>query len=420
MSPAGPSKATKSPAAIVYTARGLIPQPAGRLGPSPRVWSPFVGRTRELALLHDRLAMARAVRQSAPLSEALIERLADHALRGKAVDYCRQAGEKAMARSAPREAVGSFEQALRALPHLPERRHTREQSIDLRLALRNALFPSADLGRILTHLREAEALVASLDDTRRLAQVSVLLSNHLFMMGAYDQAIAAGQRALALAKAGEDVLQHALTNRYLGVVYKAEGDYRRAIDCFGQAVAFFEGARRYERFGQILMPAVFSRASLACCQAELGAFAEGRALGDEGLRIAEAVAHPASLMFALWGIDMLDLCQGDLPRALPALERAVTLCQGTDLSGYFPRMAAVLGVAYARIERVADAVPLLTQALAQSRVMARAPFEILCAREPKPTTGKPSLWPRSWGCGGSRPTATSASGRCMPRVDSPP
>ena len=48
-------------------------------------------------------------------------------------------GDKAMARSAYREAVGYFEQALEALPHLPETRDTREQAIDLRLALRMAL-----------------------------------------------------------------------------------------------------------------------------------------------------------------------------------------------------------------------------------------------------------------------------------------
>ena len=81
------------------------------------------------------------------------ERLAHHALRGevweKALAYCRQAGEKALTRSAYREAVGSFEQALSALPHLPETRATREQAIDLRLALRSALLPSGDSGRIL-------------------------------------------------------------------------------------------------------------------------------------------------------------------------------------------------------------------------------------------------------------------------------
>ena len=59
---------------------------------------------------------------------------------------------KALGRSAYREAAGSFEQALSALRHLPERRDTLEQAIDLRLALRTALHPSGDAGGILTYL----------------------------------------------------------------------------------------------------------------------------------------------------------------------------------------------------------------------------------------------------------------------------
>ena len=104
---------------------------------------------------------------------------------------------------------------------------------------------------------------------------------------------------------------------YLGSAYQAQGDYRRAIDCLGQTVASLDGARRHERFGQVILPAVLSRAYLAWCHAELGTFAEGRALGEEGLRIAEAVDHPGSLMMASWGIGLLALRQGDLPRALP-------------------------------------------------------------------------------------------------------
>jgi hypothetical protein len=75
----------------------------------------------------------------------------------------------------------------------------------------------------------------------------------------------------------------------------------------------------------------------------LGIFTEGRAHGEEGIRIAEAVEHPGSLMFVSWGVGMLSLRQGDLPRALPRLEQAVSLCQDADLAVYFPMMAAALG-----------------------------------------------------------------------------
>src|SRR5215510_2776347 len=214
-----------------------------------------------------------------------VERLAHHALRGevwdKALTYCRQAGEKALVHSAHREAVGYFEQALAALPHLPESRDTREQAIDLRFALRVALMPSGDLGRILALLREAEALAVALDDPPRLGQVSRFLSLYFYLMGDYDQAIAAGQRALALATASGDVVLRTLMHQYLGYAYQAHGDYRRAIDYLRQAVAFFDGVRRRERFGAGFLPAVSSRIHLAWCHAELGTFAEGRTLGDE-------------------------------------------------------------------------------------------------------------------------------------------
>jgi tetratricopeptide (TPR) repeat protein len=217
---------------------------------------------------------------------------------GKALAYCRQAGEKAMTRSAHREAVGSFEQALSVLPHLPETRDTREQAIDLRLALRSALQPSGDLGRILVVLREAETLAETLANPRRLGRVSALLSQQLNFMGAHDQAIATAQRALALATASGDGVLHAMANFFLGRAYHTQGDYSRAIDYGRQSVASLDWARRHEHFGWIVLPAVISRAYLAVYYAEVGIFAEGRALGEEGLQIAEAVAHPTSLTLA--------------------------------------------------------------------------------------------------------------------------
>ena len=88
-----------------------------------------------------------------------------------------------MAQSAYREAVGYFEQALSALPHLPEQRHMHEQAIDLRLALRSALLPSGDSGRILASLHEAEALAAAIDYLRRHETGLCLSSVHSYYQG---------------------------------------------------------------------------------------------------------------------------------------------------------------------------------------------------------------------------------------------
>jgi tetratricopeptide (TPR) repeat protein len=124
---------------------------------------------------------------------------------------------------------------------------------------------------------------------------------------------------------------------------------------------------------------VLSRAYLAWCHAEVGTFAEGRTLGDEGLQIAEAVDHPASDMIGCWGIGLLWLHQGDLPRALPLLERAVGICREIDLPLYFPRIAVPLGAAYTLGGRIAEAVSLLTQALEQTMATAMVVYQALCS-----------------------------------------
>ena len=308
--------------------------------------------------------------------------LAMHLVRGRmlpqAVPYLRQAGDNAMARSAHREGVGYFEQALMALTQLPEQPDRREQGIDLRLALRSALQPSGDYRRILTYLREAEALAVALNDHRRLGQVLGFLSDQSQRMGAYHQARAYAQRTLTLAAAGGEIVLQALANLYLGNTYQYQGDYHRAIHCFRETVAALKGVRRRERFGQVNLPAVLCRAHLAWCHAELGTFAEGRRLGEEGLRIAEAAASPVSVMYAAWGIGLLALRQGDLPRALPVLERAVDICRDADLPNYLPRVAPTLGAVYMLGGRIDDAVPLLEQGLEQAMALERVNFQAFC------------------------------------------
>ena len=76
-------------------------------------------------VLHAQIVQALETLAADRLAEQA-ERLAHHALRGevwdKALAYCRQAGEKAMTRSAFQEAVTCFEQALVASQRLPRQR----------------------------------------------------------------------------------------------------------------------------------------------------------------------------------------------------------------------------------------------------------------------------------------------------------
>ena len=304
-----------------------------------------------------------------------VERLADHAVRGevwdKALRYCRQAGAKAMERSASREAVGCYEQALAALGHLPEQRAFHEQAIDLRCDLYSARVVLGQLERILYDLRIAETLAEALDDPRRLGRVSVHMAQCFLMVGQNDHARASSQRALALAAASGDHYTPIEANFQLGLVYFSQGEYRQAMDAHRRVLALLEGEQRYERFGQPIHPAVRSRTQLALCLAEMGVFVEGIAVGEEGLRIAEAVQHLGSLVSAYQSIGRPYFLQGDLHQALPLLERAVGICEDADLPFFFSLLAADLGAAYVLCGRVDEAVRLLERVLEQATASGR-------------------------------------------------
>jgi tetratricopeptide (TPR) repeat protein len=304
-----------------------------------------------------------------------IDHLADHAVRGevwdKALRYCRQAGAKAMERAAAREAEGYYEKALEALEYLPQQRDLQEQAIDLQLDLRNARAVLGQHARILHDLHTAATLAEALDDPLRLGRVCVDMADCFIAVGQYDRAIASSQRALALAAASGDSGTYTGANNYLGLVYIMQGDYRQAMDAFRRTMAALEGEQRYERFGQNLPPAVFSSTLLSLCLAEVGAFAEGIAVGEEGLRLAEAINDPVSLVSAYRSIGQLYLRQGDLHRALPLFERAAGICEEAELPFHFSLLAPALGAAYVLCGRVDEAMQLLERVLKQTALSGR-------------------------------------------------
>jgi class 3 adenylate cyclase/tetratricopeptide (TPR) repeat protein len=301
------------------------------------------------------------------------ERLAQHAFRGevwdKAVAYCRQAGTKALVRSASREVVACFEQALAALTHLPASRATQEQAIDLRFALRSALMTLGESRQGLDYLREAATLAEALDDQPRLGRVSAYICRHCRDMGDHDGAVASGQHALAVAETLGDFALQVMVQHFLGVAYHTLGDHRRAMGLLRSNVGSLAGDLLRERFGTTGLASVISRHWLARCLAELGAFPEGIAHAEEAVRIAETVDHPNSLLHAYHGVGFLSLRQKDLSRAIPVLERCLDLCQVYSMLLWFPETAAALGWAYACAGRVAEALPLLEQAEQRGAMM---------------------------------------------------
>ena len=304
-----------------------------------------------------------------------VERLAHHAFRGElweeAVTYLRQAGAKAIARSANREAVTSFEQALVALKHRPETHDTIEQAIDIRLELRNALLPLGENERLGKYLREAKALAEPLEDQRRLGRVSALLASAFIWAGDHEGAVESGRRALDIAIALDDFALQVATRLFLGFGYHSLGEYRRAAECFQWINTSVTGELMTERFRLAAPPSVQSRGYLSGCHAELGEFMEGIAQADAAVRIAEASDHSFSISIATQSLGLLYLTKGDIERARVALRRALDILHAGESPQLFATTAAGLGFAHVLAGHVAEGLPLLEQGLKQADAQKR-------------------------------------------------
>jgi class 3 adenylate cyclase/tetratricopeptide (TPR) repeat protein len=298
--------------------------------------------------LHARILDA-IERLSADRLASEAEHLASHAFRGevwdKAVAYLRRAGAKALESSASREAVAFFEQALIALEHLPESRETLEQAIDIRLDLRRTLVPLAERARILDHMQKAEALARAIGDQRRLSWVVYGLAHYYYLSHDQERTVEQGNRALALG-GDSDIAHRIAVNLLLGHSLHVAGNYRQAAVVLRRNIDVLVGERVRERFGLPIFPTfpgVTSRERLARCLAELGEFAEGIKLGEEGMRIAEELDHPPSLTGVCLGLGIVHMLRNDLDRAIPVLERGLSVGRRGSIYLYVLSIAAAVG-----------------------------------------------------------------------------
>ena len=90
----------------------------------------------------------------------------------KAVAHLHAAGRQAAARSAHHEGLACFEAALATRCATSGEPRALEQDLDLRIDLRQSLYPLGRFADWRDHLREAERLAETLDDQPRLGTVS--------------------------------------------------------------------------------------------------------------------------------------------------------------------------------------------------------------------------------------------------------
>jgi class 3 adenylate cyclase/tetratricopeptide (TPR) repeat protein len=297
-----------------------------------------------------------------------VERLAHHAFRAeeweKAVGYLRQAGAKALGRSANLEAATHLERALEALGRLPESSETLESAFDLRVELWNAVSPLGHFERASDVMRDAEGAADRLGDQRRLGRAWGLMGNLLCFAGRRVESVAISERARAAGEGIGDLITQISANTNLGLNAYSAGDYRRAQAFQERILELIPRERFRERFERAVVPAVNAMSHLAAAMAERGAFVDAVRHGQSAIDLAEEVAHPYSLGVACWNTGRVHTLRGDLAQARPILSRARSLAAELKIGFLIPSVGLELSALSVLEGRVEDALNLVPAARA--------------------------------------------------------
>ena len=314
-------------------------------------------------LYHDRLAEQ-------------IERVAQHALRGevwdKALCYFRRAGEKAISRSANREAWSHVEQAITVLSHLPQTNAALEQAVDLRLAVRTCLTPLAEFARALELGREAEPMAKALNDPRRKALVHCSVSVSSSHMSRSAEAIEHGEGALAIAEFLQEPTLRIAARHSVALPHMFLGAYRTAIGFFQRDVGLGHEqitARLLEPWGAEVFQEAFARVSYSHSLAnaaysfgELGEFDQAMLHAERAVKFAQTLDILYLRAIADSHLGAIYLRKGELQTALRLAQRWLQTYAAADLLVPQLAMAARLGEVFNVLGHVDDAVALFDRA----------------------------------------------------------
>ncbi|MBI2553085.1 MAG: AAA family ATPase, partial [Candidatus Rokubacteria bacterium] len=335
--------------------------------------------------LHARIVDAMETLYASRLMEQA-ERLAHHALRGavwnKAVRYLRQAGAKAVARSANREALEFFEQALKVLGELPESRDTLAEALEIRIALGPALIAikGANAPEVEASYLHARELCDRLEDTSRLFPVLWGLWYASYSQGRYRNSQEIGERLLSVAREGRDSAllveaHHTLWATLVGMgnAVAAQAHLKQGLVLYDRqqhrSLAFLYGAHD---------PGVCCRNVSAMASWQLGYPDQALKSMLEALSLARELSHPLTTVIALYFAAWVLYHLGDHEAAREKAETLVALATPQGFSTWAEDASIFVARTIVERGRGEDRVAQVHRGLTPSRAAGRAWRDAFC------------------------------------------
>ncbi len=251
----------------------------------------------------------------------------------KAVDYCRQAANRAYRLSQFHESVTMLEQAQACLLRLPEDRPRQETLLGLQLEMNWPLQSLGQLDRVLQNCQEAESVARSLVDPVSLGKVFNQYGLAHFFKNQIKQAEKYYLQALEqLEGSGEDTLILAV-KWTLAVTYLSLAQWKKAAALYSETIRTQEADNTQTEYlgEQPFLPYTHSCTHLGYIRALQGRIKEAKELVRKGHAPAlERVANLQSRVWcALWHSTFSALV-GEDHGALARAEEVLKIAEETD------------------------------------------------------------------------------------------
>ena len=260
--------------------------------------------------------------------ELVAHHYAEAGLSEQALRYWNQAAQRAIERSAYVEALSHLTMGLEVLSSLPDTPERTQQELTLRLAHGRVLMSTKGQGapEVEETYARARALCQEAASTRQLFPSLAGLCGFYVMRGALRTARELGDQLLSLAEQEHDPSLFFQAHQALGGVLMHTGEVPTALTHWEQALALYDSLPDPSQGVSGSDARVVCLSHMAWCLWLLGYPTRARQRIHAALALAEALAHPFTLVYALNFAAYLDqLCR----EAQIARERSETTIELT-------------------------------------------------------------------------------------------
>jgi tetratricopeptide (TPR) repeat protein len=281
----------------------------------------------------------------------------------KAAAYLEAGGARAMGRSAHREAVSCYEDAIHAVESLPTTEEHSRQEIRLRLLLRGALIPMGDGERVVSQLEKAETSASKMGNSRWLGLVYANATFSDWLRGELANGIQSGLRAMALAREVDDLTLWVFACQGHGLVLHGAGRFIEAVEAHQALLDKLTPELERNRFNGPAYPAVIGRAFLAYSHAELGNIDAAQRFAQTAVELALEMEDFFGLSLSRIGAGHAHLRMGRPDLAITELEKGLAECREKDMPTVAVGVVAELALAYAEVGRGEEAIQALSKVI---------------------------------------------------------